>query len=162
MKKVWFVLFILFGMGIAQSLKAQDYEKICSRRYNYCFQIPFNFFMLTTGDVESAAVSYKTVDGSSTLAISNGDLAEGSNFHALFLMQLGEYSSHNYRVTLKKEYPTFFVLSGYTASGKGFYQKVIKKEDAYTSAYLEFPKGNNRFSNISQLIYDYFEKTVLN
>jgi len=118
--------------------------------------------MLETGDIESPSLSFRTVDGSSTLSFANGDLAEGTSFHSLYLMQLGEYSNRNFKINLKKEYNSFFILSGYTASGKGFYQKVVKDNAHYVSAYLEFPKGNARFSNMSQMLFDYFETTVLN
>ncbi|MBK7762674.1 MAG: hypothetical protein IPI46_04790 [Bacteroidetes bacterium] len=162
MNRLLITLFLFAGLLSFSSLRAQEYDKICSKQYNYCFQIPANFMMLTTGGIEEANVMYKTVDGSSTLAFSNGDIKEGSNFHKLFLSQLNEYSNNNFRVTIKKEYSGFFIMSGYTQGGKGFYQKVIKNEDAYTSAYLEFPKGNARFSNVSQLLFDYFEKVVVN
>jgi hypothetical protein len=62
----------------------------------------------------------------------------------------------------KKESPDFFVISGFTRNGRGFYQKVLKIEDDYVSAYLEFPKGNRKYSNVSQLLFDHFERTVSN
>ncbi len=117
--------------------------------------------MLNKNDIESSTVTYKTVDGSSAIEIVNGSLSESTDMHKLYLMILGQWTANNYRLTLKKEYPDFFVISGYTNQGRGFYQKVIKIENDYASAYLEFPKGNKKYSNISQMIFDYFQKSVI-
>jgi hypothetical protein len=142
--------------------QVQETEKICSQRYRYCFSIPPNFFMLAKNDIESASVGYKTVDGTSTIDIINGSLPASGDFHNLYLLVLGQYSSLDYRITMKKEFAEYFIVSGYTKQGRGFYQKVIRIHDDYASAYLEFPKGNRRFSNVSQMLFDTFEKTMLN
>jgi len=155
-------LFFLFLISVSANAFSQENEVICSQRYDFCFQIPPNFFMLTTNDIESSTVSYKTVDGSSSIEIVNGSLTETTDFHKLFSVVLGQWTDKKYRITLKKEYPDFFILSGYTSKGRGFYQKVIKIEDDYASAYLEFTKGNKKYSNISQMLFDYFEKTIIN
>ena len=153
------ILILIFCLSV--TVQAQENEKICSQRNDFCFQIPPNHFMLTTNDIESASVSYKTVDGSSTIEIVNGNLSDGCDMHKLYLLTLSQWTTNNYRLTLKKEYADFFIVSGYTNQGRGFYQKVIKIENDYASAYLEFPKGNKKYSNISQMIFDYFEKTMI-
>jgi hypothetical protein len=162
MKKFIFLLLLSSILSCSVRLNAQENEKICSQRYDFCFQIPPNFFMLTTNDIETASATYKTIDGSSTIEIVNGSLSESKDFHNVYLMVLGQWTEKNYRITLKKEYEDFFIFSGYTKEGRGFYQKVIKIENDYASAYLEFPKGNKKYSNVSQMIYDYFVPSVLN
>ena len=162
MKKLIYIFLLIVFSSESSVLKAHENETICSKRYNFCFQIPPNFFMLTTNDIESASVSYKTVDGSSIIEIVNRSMPQHDDFHKVYLKYLGQWIDMDYRITLKKEYNDFFVFSGYTKEGKGFYQKVIKINNDYASAYLEFPKGNKRYSNISQMIFDYFEKTILN
>ncbi len=161
MRKFIYLIFISFAFSCSSNLHAQDNEKICSQHYDFCFQIPPNYFMLTTNNIESRTVSYKTVDGSSTIEIVNGSLPESNDFHKIYLMVLGQWTEKSYRITLKKEYTDFFIFSGYTNDGRGFYQKVIKIENDYASAYLEFPKGNRKYSNVSQMIFDYFEKTMI-
>ena len=162
MKKSVYISLIVFLMSFSEALQAQENEVICSQRYDFCFQIPPNYFMLTTNDIESRTVCYKTVDGSSTIDIMNGSLSESTDFHQLYLMVLGQWTEKNYRITLKKEYRDFFIFSGYTNLGRGFYQKVIKIDNDYANAYLEFPKGNKKYSNVSQMLFDYFEKLILN
>ena len=154
-----FLLWFLFTH--AASASGQVNEKICSQHYNFCFQIPPNFFMLNTNDIESQLVSYKTVDGSSSIIIFNGKLTPTTDFHTLYLMILGQWIDLNYKVTLKREYADFFIIGGYTREGRGFYQKVIKIDANYATAYLEFPKGNKKYSNISQMLFDYFQKSII-
>ncbi len=154
-------MLLMIVVCLSLTLHAQENEVICSQRNDFCFQIPPNYFMLTTNDIESSEVGYKTVDGSSTIEIVNGNLSETTDFHKLYLLTLGQWTAGNYRLTLKKEYPDFFVISGYTSHGRGFYQKVIKIENDYASAYLEFPKGNKKYSNVSQLLFDHFQKTMI-
>jgi hypothetical protein len=161
MKKFIFSTFLASLLCLSATLFAQENETICSQRNDFCFQIPPNYFMLTTNDIESSQVGYKTVDGSSTIEIVNGSLSETTDFHKLYLLTLGQWTASNYRLTLKKEYNDFFIVSGYTSQGRGFYQKVIKIENDYASAYLEFPKGNKKYSNVSQMLFDYFQKTVI-
>jgi hypothetical protein len=162
MVKWIFIIVLFFGYLRDSNAQVQETDRICSQRYHYCFSIPPNFFMLTKNDVESASVSYKTVDGTSTIDIINGSLPASGDFHSLYLMVLGQYSSLDYRITMKKEFTDYFIVSGYTQQGRGFYQKVIRIHNDYASAYLEFPKGNRRFSNVSQMLFDTFEKTILN
>ena len=99
------ILILIFCLSI--TVQAQENEKICSQRNDFCFQIPPNHFMLTTNDIESASVSYKTVDGSSTIEIVNGNLSDGCDMHKLYLMTLSQWTTNNYRLTLKKEYADF-------------------------------------------------------
>lgn len=158
-----FFLFILILAQLHELRAANpDNETICSRRYKYCFQIPPNQFMLTTNDIESSVVTYRTVDGASTLALVNGSMNQAEDFHRLYLMVLGQWTDHNYTITLKREYPDFFIVSGFTRLGRGFYQKVLRIDNDYVSAYLEFPKGSRKFSNVSKLLFDHFVRSASN
>ena len=104
MKKIISLGILIFIFCLSVTVQAQENEKICSQRNDFCFQIPPNHFMLTTNDIESASVSYKTVDGSSTIEIVNGNLSDGCDMHKLYLMTLSQWTTNNYRLTLKKEY----------------------------------------------------------
>lgn len=162
MRKFILFIFLLFSFLMENRASTPENETICSRRYKFCFQIPPNHFMLTTNDIESSVVTYRTVDGSSTLAIVNGNMNQAEDFHRLYLMVLGQWTDHNYSITLKREYPDFFIVSGYTRLGRGFYQKVLRIDNDYVSAYLEFPKGNRKYANVSQLLFDHFVRSVPN
>lgn len=162
MRKITCLFILIFALLHNMRASIPDNETICSRRYKYCFQIPSNHFMLTTNDIESSVVTYRTVDGASTLAIVNGSMNQAEDFHRLYLLVLGQWTDHNYTITLKREYPDFFIVSGYTRLGRGFYQKVLRIENDYVSAYLEFPRGNKKYSNVSQLLFDHFSKSAPN
>ena len=153
------LLFVLFFVQGYMTAQAKENEKICSHHYNYCFQIPANYFMLHTNDIESAIVGYRTVDEQSNLLFVNGELPQGADFHQLYLMILGTWSELDYQITRKKEYGDAFIISGYTQTGRSFFQKVIRLDNTYESAYLEFPRGNKKYANVSQYLMDYFQKT---
>jgi len=153
--KYLFSLWLVLGFWGLQAQENPN-EKICSRQYQFCFQIPPNVFMLSEGDIESSKVIYRTVDGKSWIRIETNTLLKADDTHQVHEQFVKELKTQKARINLNKEGESNFVLSGFTKSGRGFYAKVILQQHHYTKLWYEFPKPSSKCAAVSQMVYDYF------
>jgi hypothetical protein len=154
MKYLFSVILVLSFLGLFG--QENPNEKICSRQYQFCFQIPPNVFMLSEGDIESPKVIYRTVDGKSFIRLETNTLLKADDTHQVHEQMINELKAQKARINLNKEGDSNFVISGFTKSGRGFYAKIILQQHHYTTLWYEFPKPSPKCAAVSQMVYDYF------
>ena len=164
-----YALVLVFGLlwaqrGLSQQASAISYDTYCNGRFGYCIKYPDKLLKAQTEAQNDDGCVFTDKNGKPILTVygtSNVGLIEDNfdpSLKEVYTKELADYKKMpGITVTYSVLGKSLYVISG-RDKGKIFYRKIIKKEDGFGYALLEYDSTERAvYDTVSGVVFKSFK-----